>query len=168
MAKALFLGLIIVLFPALSLAQNDSVSTAIDIVEDFHKDSNRLMTKANLTAPENLRKKAIGDLEGIRLTETPGPKRFDHVYGVVDGYTRAVMSHFETSATKVHGPAYEALRNGLRELRTMRESSLSGLKESQKFETPAEKRIKPVPSLDTPPYEKTPTEPDGAPGIWYR
>lgn len=166
MAKALlFTFLLVLLVPAYALAQGDSVSAAINIVEDFHKEATILMGGLDAAdiAPEAQLEKVKRELENIRRTESPGKKRFDKVYEITDGYTEGIIQAVAGLSEKRPG-----MKEAEQRLKDLKSGRMAALSETLRFESPKKNIIKPVPSIDGSPHENSPSGPAGPPGIWFR
>ena len=154
-------------------AVTDSVTTAIEIVNDFYADAHSL-THNVPQAQGDFASKALKDkedtvngLRSIGWAKKPSRGRYETVREIVQGYTSGVIKSVEALKTGLpKGPA-EHIDEITRHLKDVQALKLETLGESLKIETFEKKGPKPVPLIDR---ERTPFEnrPDEAPGIWYR
>lgn len=169
MARAL-LFLIFLFLPSPLWAQGDAVSTALDIVENFHKEANILMGAAGLSeVPPAEKERAVSELREIRVTEVPGRMRLERVHGVVDTYTSSVLGMVESRLGEAQGAKKGHMRDGLKRLADLRLDETIRLMRTIDIEEPSPEVRPDLPfTFDpTPPYER-PSPPDGPPGILYR
>jgi len=170
MARALlFLLLSVITLPAYALAQGDAVSSAISIVENFQKEANILMRSAGITeAPDFMGRMALRDLEQIRLTEPPGVRRSERVYGIVNSFTTDVIGTVESRGMMLSGPERERHSDAMKRLRELRSEVLERLRDRLSSDIPRDSEPEGVPSMDISPYDEERQLPDGPPGILFR
>lgn len=158
------------LLPSPLWAQRDAVSTALDIVDNFHKEANILMVAAGLPeVPPAEKERTVSELKTIRITERPGRGRLERVHGIVDAYTARVLGMAEARLEDARGGKEEYAREGLKRLAALRFDELTRLRGTLAIEEPLPDVRPDLPfSFDpTPPHER-PSPPDGPPGILYR
>lgn len=168
MTKSFLLILLLILSASTALAQSDSISEALKVVEEFHSEAKGLTTgladssfhKDSLESKE----KTISEIKSIRLTATPGRKRFERVFSLVEKYMdqeiSAVRGLDRTGARK-----NTKVKKAADRLSNMKGKKLEELQKTLPYETYERKKREPVPLIDTSPYEE---EPEKEKGIWYR
>lgn len=159
------LALVILLASFTTANAAESMKTAINIVEDFSREANILMTSRALAPLDAAVKEAVvEELGRIRLTEPPGKKRSEKVYGLVSSYTGNIADLVRES-----GGQSEDLADIAGRLDAMRDVMLKKLRAAQASESVEKKMPRPVPSLDLSPHDEPPSAPgDGLGGILYR
>lgn len=164
MKKTAFVLLIMLLFP-LSAWSTESVGTALNIVEDFSREANILMTSRDfrpLLSDE--KNKTTETLKQIRLTEAPGKDRSTKIYGVVSSYTESVVE----SVRNLKGNRKD-IEEIITRLEKLKAGMLDGLRFSLVAESAEKKEPRPVPSLDLSPHDEPPAAPgNGKEGILFR
>lgn len=173
MFKRIFLSAALLLFvAATAYAQNDSISKGLLIVEDFYTETTALMSPfKSLPEADSFNElsvektnQAAAEIRSLRWVETPGMRRYNRVYNVVDSYTADQIESMKGFAQNV--PAARArVDEAIARLTTFKESKLNELKDSLKVETYEGKKIKPVPIIDRSPREK---DNNGGSGMWFR
>jgi len=153
-------------------AQTDSVTTALDIVEDFYAvtekqtgglDGGEALQKFRKRALEE-KEKTTGELRALKWSEKPGTRRFNQVHKIVDAYTGSQIEAVRGLKTDL--PAEEtSIDEAVKKLTELKASGLKELSGTLETETYEKKGDKPVPIIDRSPFE---TEPDKDGGIWYR
>lgn len=160
--------LLVLAFSGLSYgAEGDSVARAMEIVKDFHTESQTLLKgvtlddKARETSIDR-KEKAISELKGLSWSQGPGKRRFMNVYDIVDSYTNDVIRSVEDLKAKAAEPKLDRILN---QLVSYREAKLKELEESLRIEAPEKETRPPVPSVDGSPFDEVPGE---GPDIWFR
>jgi len=181
---AFFIIFIPFFIPLTAFGQSDSVSTARKAIEEFHSEATdavkRVLPSSAVPAEgitlfdEGLmsqplfterKKAALKDLDTIRWSQEPGPRRHRRVMSVFEAYTADVLSGIKDASSKLPGMD-AATRDGLiSKMAIIREKKTRMVKESLKTETYQKESPQPVPSVDRPPHEKTP---EGGADIWDR
>jgi len=166
---ALFLFLSLLMLPSYAFAQGDAVSGAINIVENFQKEANILMRSSGLfEVPDFMRNMAVKDLEQIKLTNPPGARRSERVFGIVSSFTMDVVSAVESRGGMLAGPERERHADAIRRLRDLRSYELERLRDKLTSEIPPDREPEGIPSMDISPYDEERQLPDGPPGILFR
>lgn len=163
----------LVLIPSALRAQTGSIGAAVGIVREFHTEKERLMKGVDGGAvfmeakkrSDVMKERASNDLKAINWTETPGQKRFDRVYRLVESYTDGEISSLRGLVERSKGVERARMEEAVRKLTALRTAKLSELNEALKSETYEKKGIKPVPVIDVSPKGSTPGEEHG---IWFR
>lgn len=150
----------------------DSISTAINIVEGFEKESGTLLDKLDPKGTPGLKKafseervKAVSELKTLGWTHAPGEIRFRRTSRIVDSYTGRIITAVEGLDKRLPASAAPVIKESVKRLADLKRELLTELKESRKNEIAGEKELRPVPLIDRSPFDTTPGE---APGIWYR
>jgi hypothetical protein len=166
-----FLPLLLLLIPVhTAYAQSDSISKAVKVVTAFHAEA-EVLVKGLPGAPagpsfhkESLesKEKTLSEIKSLGWTVPPGESRFDSVYSLVKEYMNGEIGSVKGLAKK--GRADE-VEQTLTRLRYFRNEQLAELDETLPYETYEREKRKPVPVIDTSPYEK---EPGRGKGIWDR
>ena len=156
-----------------AVAVNDSVSTALDIVNDFYAEAVSLVDTVDeakftfkATALEK-KGKTLSDLRSIGMTKRPSRTRYEQVRETAEGYMAGVISDIE--ALKNGPGAKQSIRidDIAAQLTALMDFKLKALEEALQIESYERKSPKPVPLIDR---ERTPFDhqPDEPPGIWFR
>ncbi|MBI5491449.1 MAG: hypothetical protein HY893_00795 [Deltaproteobacteria bacterium] len=157
-----------ILLASNSLARADSVSKAVDIVNNFNSETETL-TKGLLSPSlqEQLageKAGALNALDTLDWTEKPGKRRSSLVYSTVDSYTAKVIDSIDEVVLESPPSSREALQNAVDRLSSLKTAAMRELNEALKAEAREQDRT-PVPLIDRSPFEAPPEE---APGIWFR
>lgn len=171
MAKFIFI-LFFILSPKTAFAE-DSVSTSLRIVKDFHAASMSMLADfgkdEGLKADFTLKKaEAEARLEKLKVTEPPGKRRFDEVYSITEAFTESLLASLKDIKQDMAREDKAGFEDALKGLEGVREENLEELRVALKAESPEEEKREPVPVIDQSPYEKNPESPEGPSGIWFR
>ena len=150
----------------------DSVSSAISIVDEFYNETVNLTGGLDgADAVLGFHKKAIVDkekvsseLKSLKWTEAPGPRRFNQVYKLVDSYTEDQIDDVNDLAALLPAGSRPGVESAVKRLSTLKEERLRELNEALKREIYEKKTDRPIPIIDRSPFEKEPADGD----IWYR
>ncbi len=149
-----------------------SVKTAMFIVDGFF-DETMYITR-DLTRDESLKKamntmrlrkdKTLSELQSVRLIESPGKDRFEHIYSIVESYSDAQI---KTMAGQRQGPEQKEITRVIRTMKSLKKKKLKALSSTLKYETYREKNLRPVPIVDKSPFESGGKTGTGG-EIWFR
>lgn len=142
-------------------AQNNAVSAAMNIVEVFYSEADTLSTRLPVDAAANIKKsllakktETLSDIQSINVTETPGKRRYYRIKNTVDAYTESVIALFAGLDD-----------NATERLIALKAGTDKQMTDTFKLETYEKEPIRPVPSIDSSPYEKGTNQPAN---IWDR
>lgn len=157
-----------IIFAYSSPVRADSVSKAVDIVNNFNSEMETL-TKGLLSPSlqEQLAEEKAGTLNALDTldwTEKPGKRRTSLVYSAVDSYTAKVIDAIDEIVLEYPPSSRDALQNAVDRLSSLKTAAMRELNEALKTESREQERT-PVPLIDRSPFE---TPPEEAPGIWFR
>jgi hypothetical protein len=170
--------LIILLLSTVSSAhaQDDSITSALNIVEEFHAEAKNqikdLWKNGGADAVSSLRKlsleskeRTVSDLKSLKWIEKPGTRRYKKIYDLVDSYTGFEIDSVGRLAARVSGVDRKRVAQVVKNLTALKKMKLDKLGESLAIETYERKKPQPVPVIDPSPFEK---EMNKGEGIWYR
>lgn len=157
-------------------AQDDSITSALNIVEEFHAEAKDqlkgLRGNGAGDAVSSLRKlslenkqRTVSDLKSLKWIEKPGERRFKKIYDLVDSYTGFEIDSVGRLAKEVRGVDQRRLAQVVKDLTALKKMKLDKLGESLAIETYEKKKPQPVPVIDPSPFEK---KTNTGEGIWYR
>ncbi len=169
--RLLILSALLTASPA--LAQGDFIASALNIVNQFHAESEvRLKDLEPSRAVASFRKESLKskeltakDIETLRWIEKPGPRRFKLVYSLVDAYTDMEISSVARLAAEVGADDRKDVERTAKTLATLKKANLEKLSESLPLETYERVEPQPVPIIDRAPSDKGATNGEG---IWDR
>jgi len=154
-------------------AVNDSVSTAIDIVNGFYAEAESLVgTIYELRVPFKgltLEKKetALTDLHSIGLAKNPSRVRYEQVRTLTEEYMAGVITDVEWFKKGMSKENIDRIDDIAAQLTALMSFKLKTLEDTLQIESYEKKGPKPVHLIDR---ERTPFDhpPDEPPGIWFR
>ncbi len=160
-----------------ALARADTVDDAVALVEEFASRRDGLVKEMNFSseATRFVRERAAAtektttELKTLRWTEEPGKRRTSRITRAVEGYLDDEIEALGDLRERLPGREGD-VDDILSELSSLRERILQELaesfkKEAERMEKGAPKPPRPVPSVDTSPFE---TKPEMEKGIYER
>ncbi|MBI5885569.1 MAG: hypothetical protein HZB85_03185 [Deltaproteobacteria bacterium] len=171
-----FISLFIIFISAPVMAGDgvttDSVSAATTIIDEFHagvqaaiKDLPTTIDASGvIKASDEGRMRMIKELQSIKWSVAPGPRRYKRVRGLVESYMEDVIASLKDqgAALKTDRARFE---KSVEALESIKAAKLKALEDSLKSEISAKEGETPVPSIDKPRGE---TPPEGGATIWDR
>ncbi len=154
-------------------AQDDSVTSALNIVEEFHTEARgQLKGLGSTGAASSLRKQSleskertVSRLKSLKWIEKPGTRRFNKIYDLVKSYADLEIDSVERLAQEVRGVDRRRVAQVVKNLTALRKIKLDKLGESLAVEVYERKKPQLVPVIDPSPLGK---ETNKGEGIWYR
>lgn len=168
----LFTALFLLLLCVPVYAETGAISASIRAVDEFYNETQNLTKDlADMPAVKEMRvaslvqkDAAIKKLENLNRVDRPSKKRFKHAYDTAASYMDARIE--AVKALPQTSPEDKTrIESIVKTLLALKTEKLNAVNETEKFEQTDEKKIKPVPSIDRSPYEKSP---EGDKGIWER
>ncbi len=187
--KFLIILLLCTVSPA--YAKDDSISSALNIVEEFHAEArdqikglwgtgratgsgkatgsggaggDGAVSSFNKLSLES-KERTVSDLKSLKWIEKPSTRRFKKIYDLVDSYTGFEIDSVGRLAAKVRGVDQKRVQQVVKNLTALKKIKLNKLGESLDIETYEREKPQPVPVIDPSPFEK---ETNKGEGIWYR
>lgn len=152
----LFLIIFLLFSVTVANAQTDSPKAATEVIKVFYSGVSKTIEglgEARLE-PEitKRRDQALSDISSIRITESPGEKRFKKVYTVVEtsaGKEIAVLRDL----TRGYAAGEKAkAEEEIKKLTELRSDLLNELEKTLQYEISSEERMTPPPPISGPPF----------------
>ncbi|MEK6531737.1 MAG: hypothetical protein AABZ23_04500 [Deltaproteobacteria bacterium] len=153
-----------------SFAQGDSITVAISVIEDFSTESysvigaidGKAAYKAGLS--EN-KEKTLAELKTLNWVFKPGLRRFMRIHSIVSSYFEGEILQIKSFISEARPDDDQGIKAAHEKLNAIRNEKFRLLLASIESETYERKLNRPVPLIDSSPFEH---EPDDATGLWYR
>ncbi len=173
--KMVLAALFAALLPAsLLFAQDNSIIRALELVEEFHADMHKelkgsappvLLLTLKKSSLEH-RDKVTSELQSLSWVDRPGPRRHKAVYVLVDDFISTEIDSVSKMKKELHSKDRKKMELTIQRLERTHKEALKKIKGARLTEASKEKRRKPVPIIDSSPYENNPEGKGG--GIWER